>query len=113
MAAWSDLDVHVASFPGLPCGGEEGLVHTACACVLISQHSRNSVARADFSVLVSSRLYIIQIRIPVYSRKTGRVPLCGHHALQCLQFSLKNKQEASLKSVLTERHFVLVTDWVL
>ena len=45
-------------------GGEEGLVHTACACALISRHSRNSVARPDFSVLVSSRPYIIQIRIP-------------------------------------------------
>ena len=41
-------------------GGEEGLVHTACACALISRHSRNSVARADISVLLSSLPYIIQ-----------------------------------------------------
>ena len=53
----------LASFPGLPRGGpggEEGLVHTACAWALISRHSRNSVARADISVLLSSRPYIIQ-----------------------------------------------------
>ena len=52
-------------------GEEEGLVHTACACALIS---RNSVARADFSVLVLSRLNTYpDTYLPVYSMKTGRV----------------------------------------
>ena len=44
--------VQVASFPGLPRGGREGLVHTVCACAGFSQHSRNSVSRSDISALL-------------------------------------------------------------
>ena len=43
----------LASFPGLRGAGgrgREGLVRTVCACVLISQHSGNSVLRTDNSV---------------------------------------------------------------
>ena len=43
-------------------GGEEGLVHTACACALISRHSRNSVARADISFVTT--VYYSEIRVP-------------------------------------------------
>ena len=45
--------------------GRGGRPGTHCVRMrLISRNSRNSVARPDFSVLVSSRPYIIQIRIP-------------------------------------------------
>ena len=53
--------VQVASFPGLPRGGREGLVH---ACTGFSQHSRTSVSCSDISAL----LYVTL----VYSRMIFR-----------------------------------------
>ena len=85
--------VRVSLVPRPSARGRGGRPGTHCVRMrLISRNSRNSVARADFSVLLSSRPYIIQRyvfrNLPVSIYIDGRwAPPCGRYVLQCLQCS--------------------------